>query len=58
MSRSITSAPYRYQARVLFPARTCLFLFEVLDPPELVPHLREMAARLGRAAGHTERHAR
>ncbi|GAA2210962.1 WYL domain-containing protein [Nonomuraea monospora] len=98
VSRSITSAPYRYQARVLFHApleavaprtspgagrlealdeRTCLFLagsnsldelavhvavkgfdFEVLDPPELVPHLREIAARMERAAGHTERHAR
>ncbi|MEV1000464.1 WYL domain-containing protein [Nonomuraea sp. NPDC050202] len=98
VSRAITSAPYRYQARILFHAplesvaprtspgagrleavdeRTCLFLagsnsldelavhvavkgfdFEVLDPPELVPYLREVADRLGRAAGHTEGHAR
>lgn len=98
VSHSITSAPYRYQARVLFHAplesvaprtspgagrleavdeRTCLFLagsnsldelavhvavkgfdFEVLGPPELAAHLREIAARLERAAGHTERHAR
>ncbi|MET7328418.1 WYL domain-containing protein [Nonomuraea sp. NPDC005650] len=90
VSRAITSAPYRYQARVLFhapmeavaprtspgagrleavDARTCLFLagsnsldelaihvaakgfdFEVLDPPELVPVLRELADRLGRAS--------
>ncbi|RJL36067.1 helix-turn-helix transcriptional regulator [Bailinhaonella thermotolerans] len=91
VSRSITSAPYRHRARILFHAplervapltspaagrlepvdeRTCLFLagadsleslaayvaakgvdFEVLEPPELVPVLREVAARLGRAAG-------
>ncbi|MEV4112043.1 hypothetical protein [Nonomuraea sp. NPDC049695] len=90
MSRAITSAPYRYQARILFhapleevaprtspgagrleavDAGTCLFLagsnsldelavhvavkgfdFEVLDPPELLPVLREISERLGRAA--------
>jgi predicted DNA-binding transcriptional regulator YafY len=90
VSRSITSAPYRYRARVLFhapmesvaprtspgagrleavDADTCLFRagsnsleelalyvavkgfdFEVLDPPELVPVLRELSERLGRAA--------
>ncbi|MFI7641361.1 helix-turn-helix transcriptional regulator [Nonomuraea sp. NPDC049400] len=90
VSRAITSAPYRYQARILFhapleavaprtspgagrleavDAGTCLFLagsnsldelaiwiavkgfdFEVLDPPELVPVLREISERLGRAA--------
>ncbi|AQZ64367.1 DNA-binding transcriptional regulator [[Actinomadura] parvosata subsp. kistnae] len=97
VSRSITSAPYRYRARILYHApleavaprtspgagrleavdeRTCVFLagsnsldelavhvavkgfdFEVLDPPELVPYLREVAGRLMRAAGeggHTE----
>ncbi|MEV4174046.1 WYL domain-containing protein, partial [Nonomuraea sp. NPDC049709] len=91
VSRSITSAPYRYQARVLFhapleavaprtspgagrleavDAQTCLFLagsnhldelavhvaakgfdFEVLEPPELGPVLRELSDRLRRAAG-------
>ncbi|MGW4791761.1 helix-turn-helix transcriptional regulator [Nonomuraea sp. NPDC004297] len=90
VARSITSAPYRYRARVLFHApleavaprtspgagrleavdgRTCQFSagadsldelavhvavkgfdFEVLEPPELVPVLREVAARLRRAA--------
>ncbi|MEU0510045.1 WYL domain-containing protein [Amycolatopsis sp. NPDC006125] len=90
VSHGITSAPYAYQARVLFHApleavaprtspgagrleavnaRTCLFTaganslrelavhvavkgfdFEVLDPPELVPVLRELRDRLDRAA--------
>ncbi|NBE96232.1 YafY family transcriptional regulator [Nonomuraea sp. KC401] len=89
VSRSITSEPYRYRARILFRAplesvaprtspgagrlepvdeHTCLFLagsdsldelavhvavkgfdFEVLDPPELLPVLREVSERLGRA---------
>lgn len=91
VSRAITSAPYRYQARILFHApieevaprtsagagrveavdeNSCLFLagsqsleeiaihvaikgieFEVLEPPELVTVLREVAGRLNRAAG-------
>ncbi len=90
VSRAITSAPYRYQARILFHAplaeiaprtsptagrleavdeNNCLFTagsqsleelaihvavkgveFEVLEPPELIPALREVAARLSRAA--------
>jgi predicted DNA-binding transcriptional regulator YafY len=90
VSRAITSAPYRYQARILFHAplaevaprtsptagrleavdeNSCLFTagsesleelaihvavkgveFEVLEPPELIPALREVAARLSRAA--------
>ncbi|MGP3910886.1 helix-turn-helix transcriptional regulator [Nonomuraea sp. 10N515B] len=90
VSRAITSAPYRYQARILFyapleavapqtsagagrleavDANTCLYVtgsnaldelaiyiavkgfdFEVLDPPELVPVLREVSDRLRRAA--------
>jgi predicted DNA-binding transcriptional regulator YafY len=90
VSRAITSAPYRYQARILFhaplaavaprtsagagrlepvDAHTCLYVtgsnsldelavyvavkgfdFEVLDPPELVPVLREVSERLRRAA--------
>lgn len=90
VSRSISSAPYAYQARILFhaplekiaphsspaagrleavSADTCLFHagsnslqelalyiaikgfgFEVLDPPELVPVLRDLADRLRRAA--------
>ncbi|WP_165974852.1 helix-turn-helix transcriptional regulator [Nonomuraea deserti] len=89
VSRSITSAPYRYQARILFHAplecvaprtspgagrlepvdeHTCLFLagsdsldelavhvavkgfdFEVMEPPELLPVLREVSDRLRRA---------
>jgi predicted DNA-binding transcriptional regulator YafY len=89
VSRSITSSPYRYQARILFhapleavaprtspgagrleavDADTCLFSagsdsldelavhvavkgfdFEVLGPPELLPVLREVSGRLGRA---------
>ncbi|MGW0811268.1 helix-turn-helix transcriptional regulator [Nonomuraea sp. NPDC002799] len=93
VSRAITSAPYRYQARILFhapleavaprtspgagrleavDARTCLFLagsdslgelavhvagkgfdFEVLEPAELLPVLREVAERLTRAADVT-----
>ncbi|MGR6920835.1 helix-turn-helix transcriptional regulator [[Actinomadura] parvosata] len=96
VSRSITSAPYRYRARILYHApleavaprtspgagrleavdgRTCVFLagsnsldelavhvavkgfdFEVLDPPELVPYLREVAGRLMRAAGEGGQH--
>ncbi|MCP2348227.1 helix-turn-helix transcriptional regulator [Nonomuraea roseoviolacea] len=95
VSHAITSAPYRYQARVLFhapleavapstspaagrleavDARTCLFTagsdslrelaahvavkgfdFEVLDPPELVPVLREVRDRLDRAATASDR---
>ncbi|MGP3957940.1 helix-turn-helix transcriptional regulator [Nonomuraea sp. 3N208] len=91
VSRAISSAPYRYQARILFhaplesvapqtsagagrleavDANTCLYVtgsnsldelaiyiavkgfdFEVLDPPELVPVLREVSDRLRRAAG-------
>ncbi|NUP01578.1 MAG: WYL domain-containing protein, partial [Nonomuraea sp.] len=94
VSRSITSAPYRHQARILFhapmetvaprtspaagrleavDADTCLFHagsdsldeiaahvaakgfdFEVLDPPELADVLREMSARLARAADAQE----
>ncbi|MFC4120709.1 helix-turn-helix transcriptional regulator [Nonomuraea zeae] len=90
VSRSITTAPYRYHARILFhapieevaprtspgagrleavDAHTCLFLagsgsleelavhvaakgfdFEVLEPPELVPVLREVSDRLRRAS--------
>jgi predicted DNA-binding transcriptional regulator YafY len=89
VSDAIASAPYRYQARILFHApleqvaphtsptagrleavdeHACLFLagshslhelavhvavkgfdFEVLDPPELVPVLREVSERLARA---------
>ncbi len=90
VSHAITSAPYTYQARILFhapletvaphtspgagrleavDASTCLFTagsnslrelavhvavkgfdFEVLDPPELIPVLREVRDRLDRAA--------
>ncbi|MFC0038561.1 helix-turn-helix transcriptional regulator [Actinomadura rayongensis] len=90
ISHSISAAPYRYQARVLFHAplermaprtspaagrleavddRTCVFHtgsnsleelalyvavkgvdFEILDPPELIPVLHEIADRLHRAA--------
>jgi predicted DNA-binding transcriptional regulator YafY len=90
VSRAISSAPYPYQARVLFhapaedlarrtspaagrveavDARTCVLHagsasleelavhvaikgidFEVLEPPELIPVLREVADRLLRAA--------
>jgi predicted DNA-binding transcriptional regulator YafY len=90
VSQSISSAPYRYQARILIhspaddvaqrssPAagrlevvdeRTCVlhtgsnsldeialyvalkgFDFQVLHPPELIPVLRTLADRLGRAA--------
>lgn len=90
VSRSITSTPYRYQARILFrapfdevaprtsptagrlepvDAQSCMFHagsdsltelavhvaikgveFEVLEPPELIPVLREVAGRLDRAA--------
>jgi predicted DNA-binding transcriptional regulator YafY len=90
VAQSITSAPYTYQARILFhapleqvaphtsaaagrleaaDAHTCLFHagsnslqelavyiaakgfdFEVLDPPELLPVLREVSDRLRRAA--------
>ncbi|WP_171074034.1 helix-turn-helix transcriptional regulator [Nonomuraea basaltis] len=89
VSRAITSAPYRYEARILFHAPLesvapqtspgagrlepagadrCVYLtgsnsldelavyvavkgfdFEVLDPPELVPVLRELSDRLRRA---------
>lgn len=95
VSRAISSAPYRYQARILFHAplasvaprtsagagrleavdeRTCLystgsnsldelavyiaakgFEFDVLDPPELVPVLRAISDRIGRAARHVAR---
>ena len=91
VSQSISSAPYRYQARILIHApledvsqrsspaagrleaagedryvlhtgsnsldELALFVgskgfdFEVLDPPELVPVLRALAERLGKAAG-------
>ncbi len=91
VSQAITSAPYRYHARILFhapaqevapntpptvgrvqalDAHSCLYLvgsdslvelalfvaikgidFEVLEPPELRPVLRELAGRLERAAG-------
>ncbi|MFD0857032.1 helix-turn-helix transcriptional regulator [Actinomadura adrarensis] len=94
VSDAIASAPYRYQARILFHApleevaphtsptagrleavdeHTSLFLagsnslyelavhvavkgfdFEVLDPPELVPVLREVSARLARAAARNQ----
>jgi SAM-dependent methyltransferase len=53
-------------ARVLRPSRspttldhlavwTAAFGFEsdILEPPELIEHVRILAARLGRAAGHT-----
>ncbi len=90
VSQAISSAPYRYQARILFRApaaavaprtspaagrleavdeHTCVlhtgsnsldelalyvalkgFDFQVLDPPELVPVLRALSARLTRAA--------
>jgi predicted DNA-binding transcriptional regulator YafY len=90
VSQSISSSPYRYQARILMHApaaavarrtspaagrleavdqHTCVlhtgsdsldelalhvavkgFDFQVLDPPELLPVLRALAARLGRAA--------
>jgi predicted DNA-binding transcriptional regulator YafY len=93
VSRSISSAPYTYQARILFhapmeqvaprtspaagrleklDASSCLFYagadslvelavhvaikgvdFEVLDPPELIPVLREIADRLHKAADAT-----
>ena len=91
VSQAISSAPYRYQARILIHApaaavarrsspaagrleavdeHSCVlhtgsnsldelalyvavkgFDFEVLDPPELVPVLRELSGRLARAAG-------
>jgi len=91
VSHSISSAPYRYQARILIHApledvsrrsspatgrleaagedqcvlhtgsnsldELALFVgakgfdFEVLDPPELVPALKALAERLGKAAG-------
>jgi predicted DNA-binding transcriptional regulator YafY len=91
VSQAISSAPYRYQARILIHApaaavagrsspaagrleavdeHSCVlhtgsnsldelalyvavkgFDFEVLDPPELVPVLRELSSRLARAAG-------
>jgi len=90
VSQAISSAPYRYQARILFRApaaavaprtsptagrleavdeHTCVlhtgsnsldelalyvalkgFDFQVLDPPELIPALRALSARLARAA--------
>jgi predicted DNA-binding transcriptional regulator YafY len=90
VSQAISSAPYRYQARILIHApvaavagrsspaagrleavdeHSCVlhtgsnsldelalyvavkgFDFEVLDPPELVPVLRELSGRLARAA--------
>jgi predicted DNA-binding transcriptional regulator YafY len=93
VSRAITSAPYRYQARILFHAplaeiaprtspttgrleavdeNSCLFTagsesleelaiyvavkgveFEVLEPPELIPALREVADRLNRGAANS-----
>ncbi|GAA3619463.1 WYL domain-containing protein [Nonomuraea rosea] len=89
VARSITTAPYRYHARILFhapveavaprtspgagrleavDAHSCVFVagsnslgdlavyvaakgfdFEVLEPPELVPVLREVSERLRRA---------
>jgi predicted DNA-binding transcriptional regulator YafY len=91
VSQAISSAPYRYQARILIHApmaavaersspaagrleavdeHSCVlhtgsnsldelalyvavkgFDFEVLDPPELIPVLRELSSRLARAAG-------
>ena len=91
VSQAISSAPYRYQARLLIHApaaavarrsspaagrleavdeHSCVlhtgsnsldelalyvavkgFDFEVLDPPELIPVLRELSGRLARAAG-------
>jgi predicted DNA-binding transcriptional regulator YafY len=95
VSQSVSSAPYRYQARILFHApadavvdRTsptagrlepvddghCVLHtgsnsldtlavyvglkgvdFEVLDPPELVEHLRHLGARLTRASRRSRR---
>jgi len=55
VSQSIASAPYRYHARILFHAPLAEvglkgFAFQVLEPAELVPVLRSLAERLGRAA--------
>jgi predicted DNA-binding transcriptional regulator YafY len=51
VAQAVTSAPYRYRARVLAAApATVVADFTVLEPPEPIGYVGEAAERLRRAA--------